>query len=204
MANWLTHGIGAVLSVVALTLLIIFAGTRGDAWHVVSFTVFGLSLFVLYTASTLYHLSRNESRRRLLRRIDQAAIFVLIAGTYTPFLLTNLRGPWGWTLFGIIWTLCGAGAAIKFFGTGRERSASIVAYLFAGWLIVAAAKPLLATVPQPGLWLLLAGGLCYSIGILFYVWRQLRFHHAFWHSFVLGGSTCHFLAVLLFLTPHHT
>ena len=202
MANWLTHGIGAVLSVVALTLLIIFAGTRGDAWHVVSFTVFGLSLFVLYTASTLYHLSRHEGRRRLLRRIDQAAIFVLIAGTYTPFLLTNLRGPWGWTLFGIIWTLCGAGAAIKFFGTGRERSASIIAYLFAGWLIVAAAKPLLATVPQPGLWLLLAGGLCYSIGILFYVWRQLRFHHAFWHSFVLGGSTCHFLAVLLFLTPH--
>jgi hemolysin III len=101
-----------VASVVALTLLIIFASTRGTAWHLVSFTVFGLSLFVLYTASTLYHLSRNEGRRRLLRRIDQAAIFVLIAGTYTPFLLTNLRGPWGWTLFGIIWTLCGAGAVL--------------------------------------------------------------------------------------------
>ncbi|MGH7947069.1 MAG: PAQR family membrane homeostasis protein TrhA [Opitutaceae bacterium] len=202
IANWLTHGVGAVMSVVALTLLIIFASTRGNAWHLVSFTVFGLSLFVLYTASTLYHLSRNEGRRRLLRRIDQAAIFVLIAGTYTPFLLTNLRGPWGWTLLGIIWTLCGAGAVLKFFGAGRDRTASIIAYLFAGWLIVAAAKPLLATVPQPGLWLLLAGGVCYSVGVLFYVWRQLRFHHAFWHSFVLGGSTCHFLAVLLFLTPH--
>jgi hemolysin III len=202
VANWLTHGIGAVMSAVGLTLLIIFAGTRGDAWHLVSFTVFGLSLFVLYTASTLYHLSRNESRRRLLRRIDQAAIFLLIAGTYTPFLLTNLRGPWGWTLFGIIWTLCGAGALMKFFGTGRERATSIIAYLFAGWLIVAAAKPLLASVPQAGLWLLLAGGVCYSVGILFYLWRRLRFHHAFWHSFVLGGSTCHFLAVLLFLTPH--
>jgi hemolysin III len=201
VANWLTHGVGAVLSVVALTLLVMFASTRGDAWHVVSFTVFGLSLFVLYTASTLYHLSRNEERRRLFRRIDQAAIFVLIAGSYTPFLLTNLRGPWGWTLFGIIWALCGVGAAMKFFGTGRHRAASILAYLFAGWLIVAAAKPLLASVPQPGLWLLLAGGVCYTVGVLFYRWRQLRFHHAFWHGFVMGGSTCHFLAVLLFLTP---
>jgi hemolysin III len=201
IANWLTHGVGAVLSVVALTLLIIFASTRGDAWHVVSFTVFGLSLLVLYTASTLYHLSRNEGRRRLLRRIDQAAIFLLIAGSYTPFLLTNLRGPWGWTLFGIIWTLCGAGAVLKFFGAGRHRAASIIAYLFAGWLIIAAIKPLLATVPQPGVWLLVAGGVSYTVGVLFYVWRDLRFHHAFWHSFVLGGSTCHFLAVLLFLTP---
>lgn len=201
MANWLTHGLGAVLSVVALTLLVVFASTRGDAWHVVSFTVFGLSLLVLYTASTLYHLSRHEARKRLLRRIDQAAIFVLIAGSYTPFLLTSLRGPWGWTLFGIIWTLCGAGAALKFFGAGRFRAASIVAYLFAGWLIIAAAKPLLASVPLPGLALLLAGGLCYTIGVIFYVWRDLRFHHAFWHAFVLGGSTCHFLAVLLFLTP---
>ena len=201
MANWLTHGIGAILSVVALTLLIIFASTRGDAWHVVSFTVFGLSLLVLYTASTLYHLSRHEGRRRLLRRIDQAAIFLLIAGSYTPFVLTNLRGPWGWTLFGIIWTLCGAGALLKFFGAGRFRAASIIAYLFAGWLIVVAAKPLLASVPQAGLWLLLAGGVCYTVGILFYKWWQLRFHHAFWHGFVLGGSTCHFLAVLLFLTP---
>ena len=201
IANWLTHGIGAVLSVVALTLLIVVASTRGDAWHVISFTVFGLSLLVLYTASTLYHLSRNEVRRRLLRRIDQAAIFVLIAGTYTPFLLTNLRGPWGWTLFGIIWSLCGAGAVLKFFGAGRHRAASVIAYLLAGWLIVAAAKPLLASVPHAALWLLLAGGLSYTLGVLFYLWRRLRFHHAFWHSFVLGGSTCHFLAVLLFLTP---
>ena len=116
IANWLTHGVGAVLSIVALTLLIVVASTRGDAWHIISFTVFGLSLLVLYTASTLYHLSRNEVRRRLLRRIDQAAIFILIAGTYTPFLLTSLRGPWGWTFFAIIWTLCAAGAVLKFVG----------------------------------------------------------------------------------------
>ena len=201
MANWLTHGMGAILSVVGLTLLIVFATSRGTAWHIASFSVFGLSLLVLYTASTLYHLSRHEGRRRLLRRIDQAAIFVLIAGTYTPFLLTNLRGPWGWTLFGVIWSLCGAGAVLKFCGAGRHRTASIVAYLFAGWLILAAIKPLFESVPEAGVWLLIAGGICYTVGVLFYVWRNLRFHHAFWHSFVLGGSTCHFLAVLLFLAP---
>jgi hemolysin III len=201
IANLLTHGIGAVMSIVALTLLIVFSVTRGDVWHVASFTVFGVSLLVLYTASTLYHLSRHEGRRRLLRRFDQMAIFLLIAGTYTPFLLTNLRGPWGWTLFGIIWTLCGAGALLKFFGTGRYRAASIIAYLLAGWLIIAAIKPLIATVPQPGVWLLVAGGICYTVGVPFYLWRELRFHHAFWHGCVLGGSTCHVLSVLLFLTP---
>lgn len=201
IANWLTHGVGAVLSIAALTLLIIFASARGDAWHVVSFTVFGLSLLVLYTASTLYHLTRNEVRRRLLRRLDHAAIFLLIAGTYTPFLLTNLRGPWGWSLFGVIWGICGAGAVFKFVGAERYRLVSVLTYLFAGWLIVVAVKPMLASVPAPGLWLLLAGGLCYSVGVAFYAWKQLRFHHAFWHSFVLGGSTCHFFAVLLFLTP---
>ena len=201
IANWLTHGIGAVLSAVALALLIIFASTRGDAWHVVSFTVFGVSLLTLYTASTLYHLSRDEERRRLLRRIDQAAIFLLIAGTYTPFLLTSLRGPWGWSLLAIIWTFCGAGALLKFYGAGRLRAASIVSYLVAGWLIVVAAKPMIASVPHTGLWLLLAGGICYTVGVPFYLWRQLRFHHAFWHGAVMGGSTCHFLAVLLSLTP---
>lgn len=204
IANWLTHGVGAVLSVVALTLLIVFSVTRGDIWHVASFTIFGLSLLVLYTASTLYHLSRNEGRRKLLRRVDQMAIYFLIAGTYTPFLLTNLRGPWGWTLFGIIWTLCGVGALVKFFGAGRYRRASVVAYLFAGWLMLVAIKPLMATLPQPGIWLLVAGGICYTVGVPFYLWKHLRFHHALWHGLVLGGSTCHFLTVLLFLTPRAT
>lgn len=201
IANWLTHGIGAILSVAALTLLIVFASLKGDAWHVVSFTVFGLSLLLLYTASTLYHLSKSERWRYLFRRLDHSSIFLLIAGTYTPFLLTSLRGPWGWSLFGVVWGLCGAGAIFKFFGPKRSKWISVTAFLFAGWLILVACKPMLELVPAPALWLLLAGGLCYTIGVPFYLWRRLRYHHACWHSFVIGGSTCHFLAVLLFLLP---
>lgn len=199
IANWLTHGIGAVLSVAALTLLIIFASLRGDAWHVVSFTVFGLSLLALYLFSTLYHLTRTERGRWLWRRLDHAAIYLLIAGTYTPFLLTNLRGPWGWSLFGVIWGLCGAGALFKFIGGPRSRVISAMTYLFAGWLIVVALKPMLAAVPAEALWLLFAGGVCYTLGVPFYLWKRLRYHHAFWHSFVLGGSACHFLAVMFLL-----
>lgn len=201
MANWLTHGIGAVLSVVGLTLLIVLASVRGDAWHVVSFTVFGLSLLTLYLFSTLYHLTRSERRRWLFHRLDHAGIFLLIAGTYTPFLLTHLRGPWGWSLLGVIWGLCGAGALFKFVGGARSQAASVVTYLFAGWLILVATKPMLASVPAPALWLLLAGGLCYTAGVPLYLWRRLRYHHACWHGFVLGGSTCHFLSVLLLLNP---
>ncbi len=201
-ANWVTHGLGLVLSIVALTLLIVFSSLHGDAWHVVSFTVFGLTLLMLYTISTLYHTRRGEQSKNLFRKLDHAAIFLLIAGTYTPFLLTNLRGPWGWTLFGIIWGVCGAGAVFNLLFGVRYRVVSTIAYLFAGWLIVVALGPLAAHVPEGGLWLLLAGGLCYTTGVIFYVWRRLRYHHAVWHVFVLTGSACHFLAVLLFLLPN--
>lgn len=204
IANWVTHGIGLALSVAGLTLLIVFASRRGDAWHVVSFTVFGLTLMTLYAASTLYHASHGGRTKALFKKLDHAAIFLLIAGTYTPFLLTNLRGPWGWTLFGVIWGLCGAGAVFKLFSGERYRLTSTLAYLFAGWLIVVALKPLVANVPAGGLWLLVAGGLSYSVGVIFYRWHRLRYHHAVWHAFVLGGSTCHFLAVLLFLLPRVT
>jgi hemolysin III len=201
VANWVTHGIGLIFSVVALTLLIVFSSRRGDTWHVVSFTVFGLTLLLLYTASTIYHAFRGQRIRQLLQRFDHAAIFLLIAGTYTPFLLTNLRGPWGWSLFGVIWGLCGAGAVFKLLFGDRYPLASTIAYLFAGWLVVVAVHPLLLHVPAGGLWLLLAGGLCYTGGVVFYLWHRLRFHHAVWHVCVLGGSACHFLAVLLFLLP---
>lgn len=196
IANWLTHGVGALFSIAATTVLLVVASTRGDAWHVVSVTVFGLSLLALYTTSTLYHLTRSERRRWLMRRLDHAAIFLLIAGTYTPFLLTSLRGPWGWSLFGVVWGICGAGAVFKVIGGARTHIMSVIAYLCAGWLIVIAAKPMLSSVPASALWLLLAGGLCYSFGVPFYLWKKLRFHHAYWHTFVLGGSVCHFLAVL--------
>jgi hemolysin III len=201
IANWVTHGIGLVMSIVGLTLLIIFSSLRGDAWHVVSFTVFGLALLTLYTVSTLYHSRRSVRGKAIFRKLDHAAIFVLIAGTYTPLLLTNLRGPWGWTLFGIVWGLCGAGAVFQLVFGERYRLVSTLAYLFLGWLIVVAIDPLVANVPAGGLWLLLAGGLCYTVGVVFYRWHRLRYHHAVWHTFVLGGSTCHFLAVLLFLLP---
>lgn len=201
IANWATHGLGLALSLVGLTLLIVFSSQRGNAWHVVSFTVFGLTLLALYTVSTLYHSRRGARAKFLFQKLDHAAIFLLIAGTYTPFLLTNLRGPWGWSLFGVIWGLCGAGAVFQLFFGIRYRLASTLAYLFVGWLIVVALKPLVANVPHGGLWLLLAGGLCYTVGVAFFLWHRLRYHHAVWHTFVLGGSTCHFLAVLLFLLP---
>jgi len=201
VANWVTHGFGLAASVVGLTLLIVYSSLRGDAWHVVSFTVFGLTLLLLYTASTLYHARRSERARLIFRRLDHAAIFLLIAGTYTPFLLTNLRGPWGWTMFGIVWGLCGAGAVFQLCCGTRYRLATTLGGLFVGWLVVVAIKPMIAHVPPGGLWLLLAGGLCYTLGVAFYLWRKLRYHHAVWHVFVLGGSTCHYLAVLLFLLP---
>ena len=199
IANWLTHGVGAALSLAALTVLIVVASLRGDAWHVVSFTVFGLSLLVLYVASTLYHLSRSERRRWWFRRLDHAAIFLLIAGTYTPFLLTHLRGAWGWSLLGVTWGLCGAGAVFKFIGGGGSRIASTITYVFTGWLIVVALQPMMSSVPAPALWLLFAGGVCYTAGVPFYLWQRLRYHHALWHGFVLGGSICHVCSVLLLL-----
>jgi hemolysin III len=202
IANWVTHGIGLAASIVGLTLLIVQASLRGNAWHVVSFTVFGLTLLTLYAASTLHHVYSRERMKQFFRKLDHAAIFLLIAGTYTPFLLTHLRGPWSWTLFGVVWGLCGAGAVFQLFFGERYRLASTLACLFVGWLIVVALEPLREHVPHGGLWLLLAGGLCYSCGVVFYYLRRLRYHHAVWHTFVLGGSTCHYLAVLLFLLPH--
>lgn len=201
IANGVTHGIGLVASIFGLTLLIVLASVRGDAWHVVSFTVFGLTLLLLYAASTLYHTRRGQRAKARFQKLDHAAVFLLIAGTYTPFLLTNLRGPWGWTLFGAIWGLCGAGAVFQLFYRERCRAISTVGYLFAGWLMVAALKPLVENVPAGGVWLLFAGGLCYTSGIVFYLWHRLRYHHAVWHTFVLGGSACHYLAVILFLLP---
>ncbi len=201
IANWVTHGVGLAASVVGLTLLIVLASLQGDAWHVVSFTVFGLTLLTLYTVSTLYHAQRGARAKLVFQKLDHAAIFLLIAGTYTPFLLTHLRGPWGWSLFGVIWGLCGAGAVFQFFSSERFRRVTTLGYIVLGWLIVVAFKPLLTHVPPGGLWLLLAGGLCYTIGVIFYRWHRVRYHHAVWHAFVLGGSTCHYLAVLLFLLP---
>jgi hemolysin III len=201
LANRLTHGLGAALSPAGLVLLVFFSSRSGDAWHVVSTAIFGASLVLLYTSSTLYHSFRSERLRQLLQKFDHAAIFLLIAGTYTPFLLVTLRGPWGWSLFGVVWGLAIAGVALKFWFAGRFRLVSTLIYLGMGWLVLVAIKPLIAALPAGGLRLLVAGGLCYTGGAFFYLWKRLPYHHAIWHLFVLAGSACHWAAVFIYVVP---
>ncbi|HVW22795.1 MAG TPA: hemolysin III family protein [Opitutaceae bacterium] len=202
IAHWIAHGVGLAASAVGLALLIVYSSLRGDAWHVASFTIFGLTLLILYAASAMHHAQRSEGARQLSRRFGRAAVFLLIAGTYTPFLLTHLRGPRGWSLFAVIWGLCGAGAVCQLLFGERYRITSVLAYVFLGSATLVAIEPLLTHVPDGGLWLLLAGGVSYLVGVCFRIWQRTPYHRTVWHTFVLGGSTCHYLAVLLFLLPH--
>jgi hemolysin III len=195
LANAITHGISAILSVAALVLLITFPALYGDAWGVTSGAIFGTTLILAYSASTAYHCMRSERAKKFGRKLDHASIFLLIAGSYTPYLLVTLRGPWGWSLFGVVWVLCGAGIILKFFLAGRFRVISTLIYILTGWLIVIAIKPLTVALPAGGIWLLGAGGLCYTAGAGFYLWKSLRYHHAIWHMFVLAGSICHFFSI---------
>jgi len=199
--NALTHGLGALLSLGGLVVLVIMASMRGDAWHIISCTIYGVTLLLLFSSSTLYHSFRNERVKHVLRIIDHAAIFLLIAGTYTPFVLVNLRGGWGWSLFGVIWGLAAAGIVFQVFFVSRFRLLQTLIYLLMGWLVVIAGKPLLTRVPLPGLIWLLAGGLSYTVGALFYLWKKLPFHHAVWHLFVLAGAICHYFAILFYVLP---
>ena len=201
IANAITHGIGALLSIAGLAVLVSFAALYGDAWHVVSTSIFGATLVLLYAASTVYHSVWHHPTKRILQRLDHSAIFLLIAGTYTPFALVNMRGPWGWTLFGIIWSMALLGIALQLIPRRRNERLSLVLYLGMGWMAVAAIKPFLAGVETGGLILLLIGGLFYSLGVIFYVWQQLKYHHAIWHGFVLAGSVFHFFAVLFYVVP---
>jgi hemolysin III len=203
IANWVTHGLGLAVSILAFALLVVSSSLYGDAWHIVSFSVFGAALLLLYSIWMLYHAWDSERGRRLILKLGRASAFLLIAGTYTPFLLVSMRGPWGWTLFGIVWGLCAAGIAFQFIVGNRYRVTSTLATLFVGWIIVVAIKPLFAAVPHGGLWLLLAGGLCYMAGAMLVPLRRLRYHYAIRNALVLGGSTCHLLAVLLFVLPVH-
>jgi hemolysin III len=199
----MTHGLGLCSSIMASALLIVSAALYGNAWHVVSFSVFGLTLLLLYTIYALYHVWRSERGKQVFLKLGRASAFLLIAGTYTPFLLVSLRGPWGWTLFGIVWGLCGAGAVLQLVVGNRYRVTSTLATLFVGWMIVVAIKPLVEVVPHGGLWLLLAGGLCYTVAAVTAPLRGLRYGYACRNALVLGGSTCHIIAVLLFVLPQH-
>jgi hemolysin III len=199
--NALTHGLGALLSLGGLVVLVILASRHGDAWHIVSCSIYGATLVLLFASSTLYHSCRNERTKHICRIIDHSSIYLLIAGTYTPFVLVNLRGSWGWSLFGVIWGLALAGIVFQIFFVSRFRVLQTLIYLAMGWLVVIAFKPLLTRVPLPGMIWLLAGGLCYTAGVLFYLWKKLPFHHAVWHLFVLGGSVCHYFAILFYVLP---
>lgn len=201
IANSITHGIGIVLAVVALGVLARLSGRYGNMWHIVSACVYGTTLILLYTASTLYHSIQHPRAKNILQTLDHAAIFLLIAGTYTPFTLVSLRGPWGWSLFGVIWGLAVVGMLLQLSSTRHWRAVSIVLYIGMGWAVIVAIKPLLASVATGGIVLLVLGGVAYTSGILFYGQKKLKYHHAVWHLFVLAGSTLHFLAVLLYVRP---
>lgn len=197
--NSVSHGIGAGLGIAGLVIMIVYAAYTGDAWKIVSTTIFGASLIFMYTSSTLYHALVGR-KRVFFNKMDHSAIYVLIAGTYTPFMLVTLRGPWGWSIFGAIWALAIAGILFKMFWyTKKLRTLSAVIYLIMGWLVVIALKPLIAKLPIGGLIWLVAGGLSYSIGIIFYLVKKIPFGHGIWHLFVLGGSFCHYLSVLLYV-----
>jgi len=201
IANSVTHGAGVVLAIAGLAVLTAFAALHGDVWHIVACSIFGAALIICYTTSTLYHSIRVERIRRVLRALDHSAIFLLIAGTYTPFMLVNLRGPWGWSLFGVIWGLAVAGIVLRLVLKGRLHGLVVALYIAMGWVVVVAVQPLLEHVALGGLALLAGGGIAYTVGVIFYKWRRLPYHHAIWHGFVMLGSALHFFAVLFYVIP---
>lgn len=201
VAHAVTHGFGALLAIIGMVVLLVRATLYGDHWHLVACSIFGTTLVLMYTASTLYHSIPMPRAKHVLRVLDHSLIYFLIAGSYTPFTLITLRGPWGWGLFVFVWALALAGVAFKIFFTGRFEKLSLAIYLLMGWAVVVAIKPLLQAMDNGGLALLIAGGLTYSGGIVFYLWHSLRFHHAIWHLFVLTGSVLHYFAVLLYVIP---
>jgi len=201
--NVITHALGLVLSIAALVLLIIHASYNGSARHIVSFTIFGASLILLYSASTFYHYSQRPEYRRKLNILDHAAIYVLIAGTYTPFTLITLKGALGWTIFGITWGIALIGIFFKLFYTGKFDKISTAAYVAMGWIIIFAIKPLIATLPLNGLYWLMAGGIFYTVGAILYSIEKLKFNHAIFHLFVLLGSFSHFMAVYFYVLQHN-
>lgn len=199
--NIIAHAIGLVLSIIAFLLLVRHAILHGNVWHVVSFAIFGASLISLYGASTFYHSSRNPELRCRLRIVDHATIYVLIAGTYTPFALVTLNGPSGWVLFGVSWCMALIGIVLKLFFTGKYNLISTLMYVFMGWIIVFAIKPLINNLSADGLFWLLAGGLAYTTGAILYSIKKIKFNHAIFHLFVLAGSYCHFMSVYLHVLP---
>jgi hemolysin III len=196
IANAVSHGVGVVAALVALPFLVLTAATDGDAWHIVGSTIFGVTLILMYTASTLYHAFPPSRLKHIFRSLDHAAIYLLIAGTYTPFTLGSLRGAWGWSLFGVVWGLAFGGIVVKSFLGPRGGVISTIVYVLMGWVMIVAYGPLTRAVGSGGIAWLGAGGLAYTAGILFYGWHRMPYSHMVWHLFVLTGSMCHLVAVL--------
>jgi len=199
--NIISHTTGFILSIVAFVPLVMHASLHGDVWQIVSFSIFGASLIILYGASTLYHSAKNPLLRNKLNIIDHASIYVLIAGTYTPFTLVTLKGTIGWVIFGISWGLALTGIILKLFFTGKYDLISTIMYVFMGWVIVFAIKPLIHHLPFEGLLWLFAGGISYTIGAILYSIKKIKFNHAVFHILVLIGSFCHFVSVFFYVLP---
>jgi hemolysin III len=201
IANWITHALALLLSITALVLMVVYSTRFGNVYHIVSSAVFGTTLILLYSASTLYHLVPVGRAKNVFQKLDHAMIYLLIAGTYTPYTLVNLRGPWGWSIFAVVWGLALTGLLLELIMKKRLGWLSVSLYLFLGWIIVIAVKPLMANLAAGGIVLLVAGGLFYSLGVIFYLWKRLPFQHAIWHLFVIAGSLCHFFSIFLYVIP---
>jgi len=201
IANGIIHGIGTALSVAGLVVLVVLASLHGDTWRVVSFSIYGSTLIILYLASTVYHSLQNSRIKRIFRVIDHASIYLLIAGTYTPFMLVGMRGAWGWTLFGVVWGLALLGIGFKTVFIHRFEKLSVAVYIIMGWLCVIALKEMLIRIPHGGLVWLAVGGVLYTVGVIFYASNRLPYNHAIWHLFVLGGSICHYFSIFFYLLP---
>jgi len=199
VANSISHGIGVVLSMIALIVLLVFACLNKNLWQVISFSIYGLTLFFLYLSSTLYHSFTNKCLKEFFHRMDHAAIYLLIAGTYTPITLIAMKGFWAWVLFIIIWFLASFGVVYKLIPSRKIKGSSAYLYIAMGWCVLIAGKPVINQVPIGVLIWLLIGGVYYTFGVVFYKWNKLPFHHAIWHLFVLAGSLCHFLGIVLYL-----
>lgn len=204
IANSITSGVGTVLSVAGLVILIVFAALNGTIWHIVGVSVFGASLVLSHLASTLYHAIAPPRAKRVLQVFDHLAIYILIAGTYTPFTLVNLRGHWGGWLLGLVWALALFGLVIKLTPLDRVRGLSTGFYVAMGWIALMAIKPLVANVALGGLLFLIAGGLAYTLGVIFYAWHRLPYNHMIWHLFIIVGGLLHFFAVLFYVVPYNT
>jgi hemolysin III len=199
IANAVTHGVGTLLAISALVLLIVFSAKFGNVWYVVSYTIYGSCLVILYLFSTLYHSIPNDKAKKVLRIFDHASIYLLIAGTYTPFALTILRNHGGWIIFGVVWGAAIIGITIKVFFTGKFQVVSTIMYVIMGWLIVFYLKTIIVYLPTTGLVLLVVGGIVYTLGSVLFLFDKIAYNHSVWHLFVLAGSTCHFLCILLYL-----